>query len=383
VDGSTRAALSHLIERRMYPIFFNGKFYGASLNGVHRVADRLIREVDALLVAMPADERPVAKLFVPTGSNWLPELEVIAVDERPGASSQRWEQIVLPRLAAGGVLINLCNLAPIIHPRKILLLHDAQFLFSDSSYPWRQRIGYRLLVPLMAKYGARVLTVSEFSKQILDLMRVARKEDISVLYNGADHMTEADPDPEVIQTGFLPKRYVVIFGSSKVYKNVQVVFDAFKDPRLSDLQLVVIGEDRDRLVLNGLSVPDNAVFLGRISDSRLRALYSEALCLAFPSKTEGFGLPPVEAAFCGCPAVVSPGGAIPEICRDGVIYAGVDNSEDWISGIRTYADDDARRNEKLRIIAERARHFRWEAAGRKLLDHILEAAAEPKRRNLA
>lgn len=128
------------------PIYFNGKFYAGGMNGVHRVSDRLIREVDALLAAMPPERRPPARLLIPARRQWQPVLRAIELVEQADGDTQRWEQFVLPARAADGVLVNLANLAPIRHRRKILLIHDAQFLFPDSSYPWRQRVGYRLLV---------------------------------------------------------------------------------------------------------------------------------------------------------------------------------------------------------------------------------------------
>ena len=61
--------------------------------------------------------------------------------------------------------------------------------------------------------------------------------------------------------------------------------------------------------------------LGRVTDGELRALYEGAACLLFPSRYEGFGLPPVEAMACGCPVVATPGGTVEEICGDAVLYA--------------------------------------------------------------
>jgi glycosyltransferase involved in cell wall biosynthesis len=60
--------------------------------------------------------------------------------------------------------------------------------------------------------------------------------------------------------------------------------------------------------------------LGRVNDAELRALYENAACLLFPSRYEGFGLPPVEAMACGCPVLAAKGGAVEEICKDAVIY---------------------------------------------------------------
>ncbi len=146
----------------MLPIYFNGKFYSGGMNGVHRVSDRLIREVDALLAEMPAAKRPRARLFLPAERQWEPRLSAIELVETHGVTGQKWEQLTLPGLAADGVLVILANLAPLRHRRKVMLIHDAQFLFPDSSYPWRQRIGHKLLVPRMAKSSAAVLTVSDY-----------------------------------------------------------------------------------------------------------------------------------------------------------------------------------------------------------------------------
>lgn len=359
----------------MRPILFNGKFYGAGLNGVHRVADRLIREVDAQLALLPPAERPGATLIVPAAAAWVPELAAIAVIREKGAGSQYWEQLILPRRAAGAVLVNLCNLAPILHRRKILMLHDVQFLFSDNSYPARLRWGYRLLTPLMARTSRQMLTVSEYSRQLMDLTGISPLARTAVLSNGADHLPDrAAPAPVAHRHGSLPGRYVVVFGSGKSYKNVRIVFEAFSDPRLAGIGLVVVGPDAKALAAAGLRAPERAVFVGKVPDAELAALYAEALCLAFPSRTEGFGLPPVEAALCGCPSVVAPAGAIPEVCGDAVLYAGVDSADDWAAAIARYAGDEPFRQGKITAARARAERYRWADAGRGLFGHIMRLA---------
>lgn len=354
----------------MTPIYFNGKFYSGPLNGVHRVADRLIRACDALLAERPAAARPRARLFVPTRRRWQPELSAIELVEEAGGDSQRWEQLILPRRAADGILVNLANLAPIVHRRKLLLLHDAQFLFPDSSYPWRQRTGYRLLVPRMARSSAVVLTVSDYSRAMLDVLGVAARPRTRVLYNGADHILDQPADAGVLDRLRLdPGSYVLLFGSGKAYKNNRVLFDAFADGALDPFRLVIVGATRPALTAAGLTVPDDAILAGTLGDAELRALYAGAHCLAFPSRTEGFGLPPVEAMLCGCAVVAAPAGAIPEICRDAVLYADVDDPAGWRAAIRQLSDP-ARRAAKLAAGRARAARFGWADAGRVLLQAI-------------
>jgi glycosyltransferase involved in cell wall biosynthesis len=356
----------------MKRIYFNGKFYAGQLNGVHRVADRLIREVDALLLARAPAERPKATLLLPARRSWEPELAAIEKVEERFGHSQAWEQLVLPLRARDGVSVNLCNLAPLLHRPKLLMIHDAQFLFPDSSYPLRQRLGYSWLTPWMARTSARVLTVSDYSRQMLGLFGVSAHAKTAVLHNGADHMLESAVEGAVVERFQLrPGGYVVHVASHKGYKNSQILFDAFADPRLAEVQLAVVGPAAAVLERHGLQPPANAVFLGRVSDAELRGLYERALCLALPSRTEGFGLPTIEAMACGCPAIASPAGAIPEVCGDAVLYAGVDDAEAWVEAIRRYRDDPALRLRKIEEGRERSSAFTWSKAGARLLDHIM------------
>jgi glycosyltransferase involved in cell wall biosynthesis len=356
----------------MQPIYFNGKFYAGGVNGVHRVADRLIREVDALLVQLPEGERPVARLLLPSRRAWEPKLEAIEQVEQPGGHGQVWEQFKLPGRAADGVLVNLCNLAPLLHRHKLLLLHDAQFLFPDSSYPLRQRIGYRICAPLMARTSRSVLTVSEYSRQMLDVLAVSPRARTGVLANGADHMLETAADPGVIPgLGLGARPFVVHIASFKSYKNSAVVFEAFMRPEMADVDLVLVGPPRTRLEAAGLRPPGRAIMAGAVDDAALRALYEAALCLAFPSRTEGFGLPPVEAMICGCPVVAAPAGAVPEVCRDAVAYADTDDPAGWAEAILRYRDDPESRARKKAEGRRRAGRFTWAAAGRRLFDEIM------------
>lgn len=357
----------------MRPVYFNGKFYAGGLNGVHRVADRLIREYDRLLAATDPGMRPRVTLFVPRRRQWQPDLTAIELVEEEAAHGQRWEQTRLPRISADGVLVNLCNLAPLRHPRQILLLHDAQFLFRDSGYPFRQRWGYRLLVPRMARASATVLTVSDYSRQMLDLLGVIGRERTHVLYNGADHILEQPADESTLSRLRLSQNsYVLLFGSPKSYKNVAVVFAAMRE--VPNKTLVIIGSSAEALRAAGLTPPANTTFAGKVDDASLRALYEGAYCLAFPSRTEGFGLPPVEAMLCGCPVVVAPAGAIPEVCRDAALYADVDDPHGWAEAIAMLRDEAVVRD-KQALGLKRARLFSWAAAGNELYSFINAAAS--------
>ncbi len=360
----------------MRQLCFNGKFYAAGLNGVHRVADRLIREIDRLLDDPPAGLGfTKATLYLPERRRWEPQLSNIELVYERAGHTLYWEQFILPLRARDGLLVNLCNLSPVLHKPKITMIHDAQFLFPDSSYPARLKWGYRLLTPWMARSSERVLTVSEYSRQMLDLCGVSCRDRTDLVHNGADHIEEVAADASIIQRLGLSRRaYVVHLASTKAYKNSSVIFDAFRRPELDGLALLIVGPDRAELELKGLAPPPGAIFAGRVNDAELRALYEDALCLVFPSRTEGFGLPPVEAMSCGCPSVAAPGGAIPEICRDAVAYADVGDDAHWAAAVARYRDDGAYRDQKIVLGRARASDFTWRAAGQHLLATIAATA---------
>lgn len=359
-----------MIPAAMRRVVFNGKFRAGGLNGVHRVAARLIAEVDALLASDPAPDDPPCALIVPKGCANGPPLCAIEVIEDDRPASQVWEQLRLPRLAAGGLLVNLANLAPVAHRPKVTMLHDAQFLRADSSYPWRQRLGYRLLTPLMARSSTQVLTVSAFSAGELARGGVTGRGGAEVLHNGADHILEVAPDPAaLVRLGLAPGTYALLFGSAKAYKNNAVVFAAFAEGGMAPLRLVIVGPGRAALEAAGLAPPADAIFAGPCDDAALRALYQDAAALLFPSRTEGFGLPPVEAMLCGCPVIAAPCGAVPEVCGDAARYADPDEPAAWQAALA-----DLPRAQLVAAGRMRAANFTWARAGRDLLASLRELA---------
>ena len=355
------------------PVHLNGKFYSGRLNGVHRVADRLIRELDGLAAAGACPELDL-HLLLPAGETWAPEFACVRKTPQRFGHTQLWEQLVLPVAARDGVLVNLANLAPLAHGRKLSMIHDAQFLISPRSFPLKFSLGYRLLTPLIARTSARVLTVSEYARDSLEAFGVARHADTVVIPNGAEHILDRPADGAIHRRlGTETAPYALMFAQPALYKNLQVVFAAFRESRTGH-SLVLVGEGEDALRRAGLEPPAEAVYAGPVAEGELRSLYERAACLLFPSRTEGFGLPPVEAMTCGCPVIAAPAGAIPEVCRDAVLYADVFTPSDWTAQMRALLRQPELRRAKIEAGRARAAAFTWRSAGLRLLDEIRRIA---------
>jgi glycosyltransferase involved in cell wall biosynthesis len=106
---------------------------------------------------------------------------------------------------------------------------------------------------------------------------------------------------------------------------------------------------------------------GRVSDAELRALYDHALALVLPSRYEGFGLPPVEAMVCSCPAIISNTPAMVEICGDAALQCGIDDIDELSRLLRLVHDDPERRAALIAAGRARSARFTWEATARSLL----------------
>jgi glycosyltransferase involved in cell wall biosynthesis len=98
---------------------------------------------------------------------------------------------------------------------------------------------------------------------------------------------------------------------------------------------------------------------GAVSGEGLVSLYRRAACLVFPSRYEGFGLPPLEAMACGTPVAAARAGSIPEVCGDAAVLFDPDDADAVAEGVR----EAMRRAPELGIVGlRRAATFTWDAA---------------------
>jgi glycosyltransferase involved in cell wall biosynthesis len=348
----------------MRSIVVNGKFIGAPMNGVHRMAALY---TEALLAHR--GDGPEIDVLAPRNMTGDPVFDRLAPTPVRGGlgGGQAWEMVTLPRAAQGRLLVNFCNLGPVAHRRSVVMIHDAQTFLYPEDYTGRQAIAYRLLLPIIARRAVRVLTVSEFARQSLAENGVAALDKTVVVHNGTDHLDAVQADETVLESdGLCRGGYALAFGSSKSYKNIERVFAAFDHPDLADLPLVIMGGPTAATYRDlGLSVPASARFLGSISDATLRALYTHAAMFLFPSRTEGFGLPPLEAMSCGCPVIAASAGAMPEVCGDGAILLDPEDTEAWRAAILQMWRSGSPPG-LSDAAAARAKHFSWKRASQTL-----------------
>jgi glycosyltransferase involved in cell wall biosynthesis len=353
----------------MSGIAINGRFLTQGMTGVQRFATEIVAAADALAVA---GAWPVARLLHPAGARDA-GLRAFASETVGTRSGQVWEQIDLPRALRGDVLVNLGNTAPLLAgARQAVVIHDAGAFDTPESYSFAFRSWYRLLQKRLARSGARILTVSEFSRGRIAATLGVEAASIGVLPEGGEHVLRVPADAGVLaRHGLERARYALVVGNPAAHKNLAALSSAAEMLGQHGLVLAVAGAADPTVFRAGGGVAAEAArVLGRVSDAELRALYENALCLIFPSRYEGFGLPPLEAMVCGCPVVAAHAGAVPEVCDGAALWFDPDQPATLAEALSRLIEEEGLLDGLRQAGLERARHFTWEAAARALLARI-------------
>jgi len=174
--------------------------------------------------------------------------------------------------------------------------------------------------------------------------------------------------------GLRKQGYILAVGGRSRRKNLAILEKAVAGYEECPPLVIAGGGESRAFAASGPSRSSRCVLLGHVSDGAMKALYQGALCLVFPSRYEGFGLPPLEAMACGCPVVTSRAASMPEVCGDAALYCDPDRPETVEGNIRLVVADATLRTKLIASGLERARLFSWEASARKLLDLACQEA---------
>lgn len=279
---------------------------------------------------------------------------------------------------------------PILNRTKIIVtLHDviAEHL-PGAIFPNKKLMYFWKLKQHLALRQARmILTVSQYSKQAICNFFHVPPQRVEVTPEGANpafRVMEPGAETEAVLRKYGLNRddgFLLYVGGISPHKNLGRLVEAFHDlieeMKLPGLKLALVGDyqgdafysDYPRLKqqIRQLNLQDRVVFTGYVEDAGLAHLYNAASMLVFPSLEEGFGLPAVEAMYCGTPVAASNRGSLPEILGDAGELFEPTSPEAIRLAIRRVLTNPALREEMKHRNLQRAKLYTWRAAAEKML----------------
>jgi glycosyltransferase involved in cell wall biosynthesis len=217
-----------------------------------------------------------------------------------------------------------------------------------------------------------ILSISHHTKA--DLMRIFSipEEKIKVTHLAAD---PAIPDHEIILPNSGGRPFLLYVGIRSKHKNFERLVRAFADsPRLmKEMDLVVFTpfafSQSELSLFKDLGFGADQVRRESGHDRRLFGFFKTAQAFIYPSKYEGFGIPPLEAMTYGCPVASSNTSSLPEVVGDAALTFDPENQEEMTVKLELIAFDDALRQELIRKGFERITLFSWRKTAEETIGH--------------
>lgn len=290
---------------------------------------------------------------------------------------QRWEFPPVGLSAGRLDVFHATNfvLPPTGRAAGVVTVHDLSFLHARDAVD-RASLAYRELVPRSIERAEQVLTPSQaVADEVVEEYRVDPAR-VTAVHLGVDPSWRgARPDRVWAQKRGLPEDYVVAVGTLEPRKNLQVLVDAAaallrEHPGGPDLVLVGPAGWGDALNLDRL--PAGRVHLtGFLDDADLPRVVAGSRALVFPSRYEGFGLPPVEALACGRPVLVSDLPVMHEVLGRHARYVPFDDTDAWSQALADLpASADPAAEEERRA---HAAVYSWDACAERTREVLLRA----------
>jgi glycosyltransferase involved in cell wall biosynthesis len=251
-----------------------------------------------------------------------------------------FEQIFLP-IAARQEKIDLLhctgNTTPYLSPVPVVqTLHDIIFMDPipprDSLYQRWGNLYRRKLVPLVTPRSEAVITVSHYEKERIISRLGVDENKVQVIYNGLNEnhfriCNDKNQLARVRKQYNLPMDFILYLGNPSGRKNPIGVVEAYLmycSKVENPLPLVAPGLTQKyiSMAMRPLKVPAGTgqfITPGYIKEEDLPYVYNLSSVFLFPSLSEGFGMPILEAMACGTPVITSKISSMPEIAGDAAL----------------------------------------------------------------
>lgn len=295
--------------------------------------------------------------------------------ERP-AVRIAWEQLGFPlqaRMARLDLVHGTVNVIPeAVRMPAIVTVHDLSFLRHPDRLSSRRRFYLEVAVKRSARRAAKVIAVSESTRDDLLELLCIPEDRVTVIPLGVDPSFRPLPTDPNRPSPLDGRPYILHVGTLEPRKNLNVLVRAFaslRERRSIPHALALVGARGWSYqpifdLVTSLGLQDHVRLVDYVGPGELPLWYTGADLFAFPSVYEGFGLPVLEAMACGLPVVTTDSSSLRELAADAALLVEPGSSEALEEAMRQILEDGALRDRLRAKGLERAARYSWEATAR-------------------
>lgn len=336
--------------------------------------------MDLQVLADPADH---ARIIPKMGEPWS-SYKYHFIPHETSNQQARWIFLNRPRAEdfwqdADIVFCTAESYVPKRKARLVVTMHDAAYFEPNAharnrSY-WATHYKWRILYQRLIRNADMFHTVSQFSADRLAHYFPAMKDRLRVVHNAVadDFFLDSSTLGESLHNSiFKDGPFVFLPGGFHFRKNAELVFDAWPliHAKHPDLRLLVGNHCTPSYLERAKQMGPSVRLLGFVDNQLLRALYTKAEIVWFPSRYEGFGMPVLEAMACRTPVVTSDCSSLPEVAGGNAVLVPSDKPGEHAEAISYLLGNSLLRNSMTargRIWAEA---FRWHRSAAQLREQL-------------
>lgn len=262
----------------------------------------------------------------------------------------------------------------------LLTVHDLSFVRAPETTTPVLKAYLDRVVPRSVRRATHVVADSQATKDDLIALYGTPPDKITVLLSGVSahfrRVTDADARRAVLARYGVPAQpYIFTVGTVQPRKNYARLMQALAalGAEGAGLHLVIAGgrgwlDSPIYAAVKSLDLGERVHFAGFVDDADLPALYSGALCLAYPSLYEGFGFPVLEAFACETPVITSKLSSMPEVAGDAALLVDPYDVDALAAALRRLLRDQALRTALVARGSRQVAQFTWARTARQLHD---------------
>ncbi len=265
----------------------------------------------------------------------------------------------------------LYRIMPGVRARRIVATHHD---CTQEKFPQQFRYAGKVMQAKKSQYAAAdaIICVSEFCrKELLEIYGINSSK-TQVIYHGLTQLPlNANASARIRQQ--VRREYLLYVGSRPRYKNFGGLLTAYYETALHrQYDLLAVGggplNEDEQQTIRKFGLTDYVSVIAAAPDDLLAAAYAGAKLFIYPSFSEGFGLPPLEAMSLNCPVLASRVSSIPEICGDAPFYFDPEDQASFNRELLRAVDDDEECQRAVRRGREVISRYSWEKCGQQTLD---------------